>query len=513
MLIRAQGLWGLAAAILSIGVARGARAQAADDCGALTSAAIRGVVVTSAEAVSGQTPWSAPRQNGYNATVSADFCRVQGVVDGRIGIEVWLPKAARWNRRLLGAGVGGDAGQFNYTDMARGVQAGYAAASTDSGHKVSEPHWMLNPVKVEDYSQVAEHRMTEAAKALVAAYYGQSARHAYFLGCSGGGRQALKEAQVYPEDYDGIVAGAGGPAMPTLSARHMWEGLLQAGHPQAMLTDADWALVSDAAIQTCDGNDGVLDGVVENPAACRLDLDRLTCAQGASAACLPDAKLALVAAIYAPLRDENGKVLDRGLFPGVRTRPGPPSPLLRAMFADGAHHDIDWDQNSFQIGADLALAQRTMPHLAANDPDLRRFQAHGGKILLYQGWMDPSVIAQQSLDYYAAVERTAGGPKAAETFARLFMVPGMLHCRGGAGPDSFGGSSDTQPIGDADHDILGAVAAWVEQGRAPERILAAKLDKDRPVRARPLCPYPQIAHYDGRGDPNLASSFACGAPS
>jgi feruloyl esterase len=434
------------------------------------------------------------------------------VVDGRIGVEVWLPPASSWNRRLLGAGVGGDAGVFNYADMARGVQAGYAAASTDSGHKVANAHWMLDPVAVEDYSQVAEHRMTEAAKGLVAAYYGQAVSHAYFLGCSGGGRQALKEAQAYPDDYDGVVAGAGGPDMPTLSARHMWEGLFQEAHPDGAMSDADWAKVSQAAIAACDDNDGVRDGVVENPAACRFDLGSLKCGATQSAGCLTDAQLAVVRAIYAPLRDENGRVMDRGLFPGVRTRPGAPSPLLRAMFADGAHHDINWDQHTFQIGADLALANRLMPHLATNDPDLKRFRAHGGKIILYQGWMDPSVIAQQSLDYYGAVERSSGGPKATRQFARLFMVPGMLHCRGGAGTDSFGGSGDPRPIGDADHDILSAVVRWVERDRPPRALIAAKVVKGETVRTRPLCPYPQLARFNGRGDTDKATSFKCEAP-
>lgn len=499
----ASGLWALAA--------HGAQAQSIDSCAQLRSASIAGLAVTSAEAISGQPTWSAPHQPSYNGAVSTPFCRVQGVVDGRIGVEVWLPPAADWNHRLLGAGVGGDAGVFNYTDMARGVQAGYAAASTDSGHKVANAHWMLDPVAVEDYSQVAEHRMTEAAKGLVSAYYGHAISHAYFLGCSGGGRQALKEAQVYPGDYDGVVDGAGGPDMPTLSARHMWEALFQEAHPQGAISDADWAKVSQAAIAACDARDGVRDGVVENPAACRFDLNSLKCGPSQTGGCLTDAQLAVVRAIYAPMRDENGRVLDRGLFPGVRTRPGAPSPLLRAMFADGAHHDIDWDQHSFRIGADLALANRLMPHLATNDPDLKRFRAHGGKIILYQGWMDPSVIAEQSLDYYAAVQRAAGGPRVTRQFARLFMAPGMFHCRGGAGPDSFGGSGDPRPIGDADHDVLSAVVRWVDQGRPPRSLIAAKVVKGETIRTRPLCPYPQIARFKGRGDTDKASSFTCEA--
>ncbi|HVY35439.1 MAG TPA: tannase/feruloyl esterase family alpha/beta hydrolase [Caulobacteraceae bacterium] len=499
--VLAAGLWALAA--------QGAQAQSVDRCAQLKSASISGLSVTSAEAVSGQPSWSAPRQPSYNGTVSAPFCRVQGMIEGRIGIEVWLPPAARWNHRLLGAGVGGDAGVFNYTDMARGVQAGYAAASTDSGHKVSNLHWMLDPVAVEDYSQVAEHRMTEAAKSLVSVFYGQAVSHSYFLGCSGGGRQALKEAQVYPDDYDGVVAGAGGPDMPTLSARHMWESLFQKSHPAGAMSDADWAKVSAAAIEACDDADGVHDGVVENPAACRFDLSRLKCSTSSAGGCLSDDQLAVVRAIYSPLHDENGRTMDRGLFPGVRTRPGPPSPLLRAMFADGAYHDINWDQHSFRVGADLALANRLMPHLTTNNPDLKRFRAHGGKIILYQGWMDPSVIAQQSLDYYSAVQRANGGSKRTRQFARLFMVPGMFHCRGGAGPDSFGGSGDPQPVGDPDRDILSAAVRWVEEGHPPARLIAAKFEKGEAVRTRPLCPYPQTARFDGRGDPNKASSFTC----
>src|SRR6185312_13127588 len=306
----------------------GAQVGHAATCADLASAQVAGVKITAAEEIRPAPAWSAPHQSNYNAQVRAPFCRVQAEVDGHIGVEVWLPPADHWNKRLLGAGVGGDAGIFNYADLARGVTAGYAAATTDSGHKQANAHWMMDRDAVEDYSQRAEHRMTEAAKALVALYYGLPASHAYFLGCSGGGRQGLKELQAFPDDYDGIVSGAGAPTMPALSARHMWEGLYQADHPDGALSDADWALVSDAAVRGCDAADGARDGVIENPLACRFDPSVLRCAQPGATGCLTDAQLAVVKAIAAPLRDEQGRVLDAGVLPGVRTRPGPPSPLL-----------------------------------------------------------------------------------------------------------------------------------------------------------------------------------------
>lgn len=489
----------------------GRLAARGDACAALAAFADRGVRVVAATAVTPKPVWSAPSQSAYNGTASKPFCRVEGVIEGRIGFELWLPAEAAWNRRLLGAGVGGDAGIFNYADLGRGVNAGFAAVTTDSGHKVTDVHWMLKRSAVDDYTHRAQHLTNQAARALIEAYYRRPVAHAYFLGCSGGGRQGLKEVQDYPGDYDGVVVGAPGPNMPPLSARMMWLGLRDQRDPASALTDADWSLVAAAAVKACDLDDGLADGLVSDPSTCRFDPAALACSSGQDKACLTPAKLATVRATYAPLRDEKGTPIDSGVFPGVRTRPGPPSPLLRAMFADGVHGDPNWNADTFTIAGDLALARGRLINLWTNKADLSAFKARGGKLLIYQGWLDPSVVAQQSLEYHAAVEARMGGAAKTRSFARLMMVPGMHHCRGGTGPDRFGGSATPEPIGDSDHDVLSAMVAWVEQGKAPERVIASQVENDRVVRQRPLCAWPRQAVHTG-GDPNRAETFRCEQP-
>ncbi|WP_082554840.1 tannase/feruloyl esterase family alpha/beta hydrolase [Caulobacter sp. Root1455] len=486
-------------------------ALGADACAALRGFTGRGVRVVAATAVTPSPVWSSPTQAAYNGVASKPFCRVEGVIQGRVGFELWLPAAQAWSGRLLGAGVGGDAGIYNYADLGRGVDAGFAAVTTDSGHKAADAHWMLDRAAVDDYTHRAQHLTNQAARALVEAYYGRPAAHAYFLGCSGGGRQGLKEVQDYPGDYDGVVVGAPGPNMPPLSARMMWLGLRDQRDPAGALNDADWSLVAKAAVAACDRDDGLADGLVANPPTCRFDPAVLACSTGTVGACLTPAKLATVRITYAPLRDEAGKPIDSGVFPGVRTRPGPPSPLLRAMFADGAHRDSSWDAGTFTIAGDLALAQRRLAKLWTNKTDLSAFRARGGKLLIYQGWLDPSVIAQQSLEYYAGLEARTGGGRETRSFARLMMAPGLYHCLGGTGPDRFGGSATPEPIGDGDHDALSAMVAWVEQGRAPERIVASQVEDGQVTRQRPLCVWPSQAVHIG-GDPNKAESFRCAAP-
>lgn len=495
-----------AACALALGLAAPPLARAAD-CGDLKGLRLQDVEITAATAVTPAPTWSPPPQRSYNGAVSTPFCRVEGTIGGGIGFELWLPAPERWTGRFLGAGVGGDAGIFNYADLARGVARGYASATTDSGHKITEPHWMLDAVKVENYAHRAEHLMTVTGKAIAAAYYGKPAAYSYFIGCSGGGRQALKEMQAYPADYDGVVAGAPGPYMMIQSARFMAIAVAEMKHPQAALTDADWDLVTTRAVSDCDGRDGVVDGVVEQPLACRFELDALECGKLAGR-CLTPAQIAMVKWIYAPLKDSAGRDLDSGLVPGVRTRPGPPSPLLRAMFADGAHKDVDWDAMSFDVTRDLDLVRKAMPTLAADQTDLSGFKARGGKFILYQGWMDPSIGARQSLDYYGRVRARMGG-EAADSFTRLFLAPGVLHCGGGAGPDLFGGSGRPAPVDDPDHDLLAAIVAWVEQDRAPERIIASKVVDEKVVRTRPLCAWPKVARYKGTGDTDEAASFTC----
>lgn len=495
-------LWPLAA------VASDSSADAA--CRALQSLGGAGLVITAATPIVPQPRWAAPTALGRAAGISVPFCRIEGLLQERIGFELWLPRQEVWNGRLLGAGVGGDAGVYNFPDLARAVTAGYAAATNDSGHKASETNWMMRREAVLDYTHRAQHEMNVAARRLVQAYFGRGPHHAYFLGCSGGGRQALKNMQRYPGDYDGIIAGAPAPNMPVMSARHLWQALYQQRNPEGAMSDANWQLVARSAVKACDADDGLADGVVGNPARCNFDPAVLQCRAGAAQSdCLSAAQLQTVRAFMAPLRDEQGTAHDGGLLPGVSTRPGPPSPLLLPLFAQGAHGNLAWRADDFHMADDLALVNQRMPEMRADDADLRPFLQRGGKAILYQGWLDPSVIAGQSLDYFAKVKALLGTQRTDDSL-RLYMVPGMLHCRGGDGVDQFGGSADPLPVGDVQHDLLTAMTRWVEDGVAPQALTASRLQDGRVVRQRPLCPHPQSARYVG-GDPDSAASFRCEA--
>lgn len=485
-------------------------AQPAADCSALATLRSAGLEITAATPVLPSPAWSPPASLGRPAAVAVPFCRVEGRLQGRIGFELWLPPASAWNGRLLGAGVGGDAGVYNFVDLARGVTAGYAAVTNDSGHKVTETHWMMRRDAVLDYTHRAQHFMNQAARRLVTAYYGSPAHHTYFMGCSGGGRQALKNMQRFPADYDGIIAGAGAPAMPIMSARHLWQALYQQRNPAGAMSEAHWQTVARAAVKACDADDGLVDGIVGNPARCDFRPASLACPAGSTHDCLTPAQVATVQAFMQPLRDEHGRQLDNGLLPGVSTRPGPPSPLLLPLFAQGARGDLAWTADRFHMAGDLALVQQRMPEMAADEADLAPFVARGGKAILYQGWLDPSVIAGQTLDYHAKVQRTLGASRT-DDFMRLYMAPGVLHCRGGEGVDQFGNAGSTLPIGDARHDLLTALVHWVERSEPPQAIIGSKVVDGQVTRQRPLCPHPQEARYVG-GPPEQAGSYRCDVP-
>lgn len=475
-------------------------------CALLAGVHADAVVVTSAAAVV-QGGWTLDVEGPYRPDpVDARLCRVEGTIEGNIGFELWLPQD--WNGRMLGAGVGGDAGVYNYTDMSRRVGEGFAVVTTDSGHKQDDVRWMADPKARQDYEHRAVHLTAQAAKLLAIRFYGKPVERSYFLGCSGGGRQALKEMQLYPLDYDGVVAGAPGPYMPLQSVRMMWSALLQRD-PAGQLTSEDWDLYESAVTKSCDRLDGVVDGIIENPLRCRFDTRQLQCAERQERQCLSSVKLSLLETIIAPMPDEAGRPMDRGLQPGVRTRPGPPSPLLRAMWADGVYGDPLWDENSFRRSADLAAANRIMPELRADRSNLAPFIKAGGKAILYQGWADPSTNSDPTIDYFAAAAAANGGPELLAQSLRLFMVPGMYHCRGGPGADLFGGSGHPTWPGDATRDVLWALIRWVEEGRAPDRLVAAKLAGERESFTRALCPFPSSARYDGSGPADDAGSYSC----
>ena len=462
------------------------------------------------------------------------FCRVVAEAkptgDSDIKLEVWLPASA-WNGKLQGIGNGGFAGLIDDRQLGMAVKGGYAATATDTGHSGSpvDAAWALgHPEKVIDFGHRGIHEMTRVAKAVIQAYYGKATQRSYFAGCSDGGREALMEAQRYPEDYDGILAGA--PAnywtrLLTLAAVDTQEVTAE---PGSFIPPAKVATIAAAVNAACDEKDGVRDGLLNDPRQCRFDPATLACETGEdSDKCLTAAQVKTLKKLYQGPHDSTGHELFPGYLPGAEGGEdgwalwiiGPaPAKSLMAAFAMGYFSNMvfekrDWDYKTFSVDSGLKLAEeKTGNALNASNADLRPFKVRGGKLILYHGWNDPAIPALNTVDYYESVIQKLG-QKDADSFARLYMAPGVQHCAGGPGPDSFGQVGNLN-YDDPTHSLDAALVNWVEKGTAPGIVIASKYvgeDRQHATMTRPLCPYPQAAKYKGSGDTNDAGNFACAA--
>lgn len=505
-------------------------AFAAQSCESLSKLALTATVITHAETI-GTGTFTPPEGKAVDGLPS--FCRVSGTIhpsaDSDIQFEVWLPSTG-WNGKFYGVGNGGYAGAINFGQMGAGLKQRYATASTDTGHRAggTDATWALgHPEKITDFGYRAIHETAVKAKLIVAAFYGDGAKRSFFSSCSNGGRQALMEAQRFPEDYDGIIAGAPANYWTHLLSNAAWD-LLALGSKESFVPSTKLPAIEKAALQACDALDGVKDGVIEDPAHCHFDPSVLQCAGGETDSCLTQPQLTALKKLYAGSRWSNGKQVFPGYPPGGEAEVGgwsvwiagrtPDHSLMYAFgtqfFKNMVFQDPAWDYHQFEVDRNTKSADAKMAHaLNSNDPDLSRFQARGGKLILYHGWSDAAISAQNTIDYYKSVVAKMGARKTGG-FVRLYMVPGMQHCGGGPGPDSFGQLGI--PMGDAGHDLGAAMDRWVEQGVAPKEIIAAKYQKDSDpasgvVRTRPLCVYPLVAHYKGSGSTDDAVNFACGA--
>ncbi len=461
------------------------------------------------------------------------FCRVAGLItptnDSFIRFEVWLP-AADWNDKFLGVGNGGFAGSIDYTSMGGDLRRGYATAATDTGHEADgvDASWAFkHPEKVIDFGYRALHETAEVAKYIVQSFYARSPQHSYFDSCSDGGREALMEAQRFPNDYDGILAGA-----PANFWTHMLAGGLDVtqsvyGNPAAYISSVKLPAIAAAVFAACDAHDGVKDGIINDPPRCRFDPSVLLCKGVESRACLTDPQITALKKLYAGGEDSQGKQIFPGLMPGGETSgwsqwvigPGPGGSAaaiyLENYFRYMAFEDPAWNPLTAKVDAAERRADEKTAHaLNATDPDLSRFQARGGKLILYHGWSDPAIAPLNTINYYQSAVKAAGAEKAAR-FIRLYMVPGMQHCIGGPGPSSFG-QLGTKTAQGPERGIYTALEQWVEKGATPSEVIATKYVEDNSSKGvqmtRPLCSYPQIAKYNGSGDTNDYANFACVAP-
>jgi feruloyl esterase len=467
--------------------------------------------------------WASPASAHGTTTVDVPFCRVVGVTAPAMGFEVWMPPSETWNGKFNGVGNGALAGGFNYPSMTPSLKLGYAVGSTDGGHKspsAVDGAWMQgHPELWDDFGYRAVHAMTRNAKAIVEAYYTKAAKYSYFTGCSGGGQQGLAEAQKYPADYNGIVSGAPANFPTRMWPGETWPGWVAfkegtqvslGGPPGPPTVTPKLKAINEAAIAACDGLDGAKDGLVTDPRKCKFDPTTIQCPANATdtSKCLTAAEASTVKKIYEGLKNPTtGEVFWHGYEPGSEDQWSGhiypfviPLGYFRAMVTG----DPNWDYKTFDFTSakDFAILvdadARYAPILNATDPDLMAFKALGGKLILWHGWADQNIAPRNSINYYNSVVADQGGEAKTQEFLRLFMIPGVGHCSGGAGPDTF--------------NALAALEQWVEKGTAPTQIPASKVVGGKTTFTRPLCVYPQVETYKGSGDINDTANFACAAP-
>jgi feruloyl esterase len=452
-------------------------------------------------------------------------CRVDGHVatpGNTVNFRLGLPE--NWNGKFYFQGVGGLGGTIGSLDT--GLARGYASASTDTGHDAKDPAWGGNRAKEIDYGHRGTHVTTVAAKALTAAFYARPLQRAYFNGCSNGGRQALMEVQRYPTDFDGIIAGDPATGTPMQVGRALvYQHMLKS--ETNYLPSAKVELLSKATLAACDKTDGLQDGLISDPRKCTFRPETLKCSGADGPDCLTAGQLETVQLIYAPVRTPAGDIYTQGFpighegdatgwrawitgdTPPVRQADGTlafakdlPSGYnlseqnMRFLLFDRDEPGFTWRLLRFE--QDLPRLKTMTEILSPLDPDLKPYKNRGGRLLLYHGWADPAISAYGTVDYYDKMVRAVGGQREAVAFARLYLAPGMHHCRSGPGPNSF--------------DMLPVLENWVERGIAPGRVVASHEVDGKVDRTRPLCPHPQVARYNGTGSVDDQANFTCAAP-
>ena len=482
-------------------------------CGSLKSLTIPNVAITAADFVAEGS--AAPgRGRGAGQTLPA-HCRVAATLtpsrDSHIEMELWLPVEG-WNGKFLAVGNGGWAGTISFDAIAAGLRRGYATASNDTGHKGGSAAFSLgHPEKLVDFAYRAMHEMAVHSKAIIRAFYGRGPQLSYYQGCSTGGRQGLMAAQRFPDDFDAIVAGAPVNNVVHLNVSQVHLQVEMLKNPSRLVSAEKRTLFANAVVTACDANDGVKDGIINNPRSCRFDPAVLTCKAGDAPDCLTPAQVENARSAWMAVRNKSGALVYPGRSPGFESgwRIPAPGAALNPLFADTpryiARQDPNWDPMTFDLEKDLDLALKNGGFIEATDPNLAKFKARGGKLLLYHGWADPGPAPENTINYYEAVSRTLGGRQ--DDWMRLFLMPGVGHCGGGVGPDQA--------------DYLGAMERWREGGVAPAQIPATRgggrggppsSGGSGAAMSRPLCPFPQVARYSGSGSTDDAKNFTCSAP-
>jgi feruloyl esterase len=496
----------LLAALVLAGIVTGAPAVRAADrmaCSELTTLTLPEVKITEAETVPAAS----------SGAITAPHCRVAGVIGTEIRFSLLLPDT--WNRKFVMGGGGGFVGDVDNQAIQPAyvatpvVNAGYATVGTDTGHRGTpiDASWALNnPEREINYGYLGVHRTAEVAKQILRRYYGANTTRSYFFGCSNGGRQGLMEAQRYPDDFDGIVAGAPAADFVGIAAQFIKDARAQYPDPTdltPLLPAETMRSVATQVLDRCDAADGVKDDVVDDPRSCEVDTAKL--------AGLTDAQRNALKAIYAPTRSGGATIFPAQPFggeadmlgwplwiSGMPPRPGQPQGgSLRYIFGTQffkyfVFDDPKWDYTNYDLSTWKADTARAAAFLNATNPDLGAFKSKGRKLLLWHGWSDTALSALATIKYHDEVKAR---DRKADAYVRMFLMPGVLHCSGGSGPDKV--------------DWVTAIDEWVEGGKAPDRLIARKIAKGETIRTRPLCRYPQRAVYTGSGSTDAAENFVC----
>jgi feruloyl esterase len=439
------------------------------------------------------------------------YCAVTGYVQPQIQFEVRLPTHS-WNGRYFQIGCGGFCGFVNIAGCGDMLAKDFVVAADNLGHVgdiLKDPLWGSSADARRDYGARSTHVTALIAKRITTAFYGARPAYSYFRGCSTGGREGLMEAQHNPEDFDGIVSGDPAFAGRLGAIANVWasQKLFRRGNVP-LFDKAALTLLHERTIAACDAVDGMKDGIISDPRQCHFDPAKLLCRSGAAKDCLTPEQVTAAKAVYdGPRNGKSERLYPGGMMPGSEGAWGgadtwslPQGSLRYLMFADNPasdydYHDFDWDRDLDRVKAQVALYDPVAPGTA---PDLAAFHARGGRLILYHGWSDQGVSPLGSLDYYSQVAARLGGMAQIRDWFRLFMVPGMFHCRGGNAPNSF--------------DFMPGIMDWVERGMAPDGVVATQREGDKIIRTRPLYAYPETARHDGKGDANLAASWTMAMP-
>ena len=487
------------------------------NCASLSNLKMVDTTVSSAALV---TPPFTPPRGG--AAVTQPFCRVVGVSnptsDSTINFEVWLPSGETWNKKFFSGTGAGSTGLSQYGPWATGLAATYAAMSQDRGHVsradlgvplTTDGSWAAgHPEKIIDWGYRSQHVTTVASQGIIGAFDGSAPQRSYYSGCSAGGHVGTMQAQRYPEDYDGIIAGAPAWNWTNLLVGRLWSSVPSLKNPADALPAAKLTLLSRAVVAACDAIDGVTDGVIDDPRKCNYDPGPLQCTGADAPTCLTTGQVNTARLIYAGPKRPNGQQVYPGYTRGseplwtVNTGATPGGSSFD-FFRYWVYENANYDSRTFNFDSDVdftnnkLVSGQTMASVVNATPNIKAFNARGGKLLIWQGWDDEQVHSLGSIDYYDKV--VAANTKAeTDKFFRLFMMPGVAHCGGGPGPDTI--------------NTLTALERWVEQGIAPNQIIASKVTGGTVTRTRPLCPYPQVAKYNGTGSIDAAASFTCANP-